>query len=107
MENETQSHESVLMNSTDETLDDKRGTNIEFEFHSSYENENYDEFLIRIAEQPRPSKKARASNETDDANVNCKKCNAPLKKRPRDNYNLLVLGTDKVSFHSRPSKLPT
>ncbi|RNA03687.1 hypothetical protein BpHYR1_048080 [Brachionus plicatilis] len=32
-------------------------------------------------EQARPSKKAKASNETDDANVNCKKYNAPLKKR--------------------------
>ena len=30
-------------------------------------------------EQPRPSKKAKTSNETVDANVNCKKCNAPLK----------------------------
>ncbi|RNA03686.1 hypothetical protein BpHYR1_048079 [Brachionus plicatilis] len=46
--NESQFHESVLMNPTDEPLDDKRGTNIEFEFYSSYEN--YDEFLIRIAD---------------------------------------------------------
>ncbi|RNA02457.1 hypothetical protein BpHYR1_050573 [Brachionus plicatilis] len=81
MENETQSHESVLMNSTDETLDDfenfsgkniliykdlkKRGTNIEFEFHSSYEN--YDEFLIRISDG---DIKARICNSKNKTKIN-------------------------------------